>query len=74
MTLQNKAVAKRLVDLDRANRKIDLGLSVGVEYSSYARSEIAPKPSHTPISVGVSIPLRFSNKHNSVLKIAKFNF
>ncbi len=37
------------------------------------RNVVAPTPSHTPISVGVSIPLKFSNKHNSELKIAKFN-
>ena len=71
--LQNKSVAKRLIDLERANRKIDLGLSVGVEYASYVRNVIAPTPSHTPISVGISIPLKFSNKHNSELRIAKFN-
>lgn len=71
--LQNKAVAQRLIDLERANRKIDLGLSVGVEYASYVRNVVAPTPSHTPISVGVSIPLKFSNKHNSELRIAQFN-
>ena len=71
--LQNKSVAKRLIDLERANRKIDLGLSVGVEYASYVRNVVAPTPSHTPVSVGISIPLKFSNKHNSELRIAKFN-
>ena len=71
--LQNKNVAQRLINLEQANRKIDLGLSVGVEYASYVRNVVAPTPSHTPISVGVSIPLKFSNKHNSELKIAKFN-
>ena len=71
--LQNKKVAQRLVNLERANRKIDLGLSVGVEYASYVRNVVAPTPSHTPVSVGVSIPLKFSNKHNSELRIAKFN-
>ena len=71
--LQNKSGAKRLIDLERANRKIDLGLSVGVEYASYVRNVVAPTPSHTPVSVGISIPLKFSNKHNSELRIAKFN-
>ena len=71
--LQNKSVAKRLIDLERANRKIDLGLSVGVEYASYVRNVVAPTPSHTPISLGISIPLKFSNKHDSELRIAKFN-
>ncbi|HTN67822.1 MAG TPA: TolC family protein, partial [Dysgonamonadaceae bacterium] len=51
----------------------DLGLSFGVNYASYVRNVVAPTPSHTPVSIGVSIPLKFSNKHNSDLKIAKFN-
>ena len=71
--LQNKNVAERLINLERANRKMDLGLSVGVAYASYVRNVIAPTPSHTPVSVGISIPLKFSNKHNSALKIAEFN-
>ena len=73
VALQNKSVAKRLIDLERANRKIDLGLSVGVTYASYVRNVLAPTPSHTPVSVGISIPLKFSNKHNSELTIAKFH-
>lgn len=71
--LQNKNVAKRLIDLERANRKIDLGLSIGVSYASYARNVIAPTPSHTPVTIGVSIPLKFSNRQNSDLKIAQVN-
>lgn len=71
--LQNKNVAKRLIDLERANRKIDLGLSVGVTHATHARNEIAPTPSHTPVSIGVSIPLKFSNRQNSALKIAQFH-
>lgn len=70
--LQNREVSRRLVNLERANRKVDLGLSFKVGYATYVHNVIAPTPSHTPISLGVSIPLKFSNRHNSDLRIAKF--
>lgn len=70
--LQNVDVAKKIVNLERANRKIDLGLSFKVGHNTYAHNEIAPTPAHTPVSVGVSIPLKFSNSKNSDLKVAQF--
>lgn len=70
--LQNVDVAKKIVNLERANRKIDLGLSFKVGHNTYAHNEIAPTPAHTPVSVGVSIPLKFSNARNSDLRVARF--
>lgn len=70
--LQNKDVARKMINLEKANRKIDLGLSLKVAHATYAHNEIAPTPAHTPVSVGVSIPLKFSNRRNSDLNIARF--
>ena len=70
--LQNVEVARKVVRLERANRKIDLGLNLSVSHATYAHNEVAPTPAHTPISVGVSIPLKFSNRRNSDLKVAQF--
>lgn len=72
--LQNKTVANKLIDLEKANRKIDLGLNVGVNHATYAHNEIAPTPAHTPVSAGVSIPLKFSNKRNSGVKAAQLSY
>ena len=69
---QNKDVAKRLIALEKANRKIDLGLSLTVAHATYAHNEVAPTPAHTPVSFGVTIPLPFSNRKNSDLKVARF--
>lgn len=71
--LQNVEVARKVVRLERANRKIDLGLNLSVSHATYAHNEVAPTPAHTPISVGVSIPLKFSNRRNSDLKVAQFH-
>jgi len=72
VALQNKEVSKRNIELAKANRAIDLGLKLGMEYNSIIRNEIAETPRFTKIGGGVVIPLKFSNKKNSDLKIAKF--
>lgn len=72
--LQNKEVATRMVNLEKANRKIDLGLNFGVHHATYAHNEEAPTPAHTPVSIGVSLPLKFSNRRNADLKVARFSF
>ncbi|AQX00205.1 TolC family protein [Elizabethkingia anophelis] len=68
---QNTQVAKSQINLERANRKIDLGLTAGVSHSTTATNEIAPSPAVNAIKLGVSIPLKFSNNRNAGLKIAE---
>ncbi len=68
---QNIAVAKSQIKLESANRKIDLGLSLGMSHNTTATNEIAPSPSVNATQLGLSIPLKFSNKRNADLKIAK---
>lgn len=68
---QNIHTAASLIKLEKANRIIDLGLSVGVEHSTWATNEIAPSPAVNAIKLGASIPLKFSNRRNADLKIAE---
>ncbi|HFK5571234.1 TPA: TolC family protein [Elizabethkingia meningoseptica] len=68
---QNTQVAKSQINLERANRKIDLGLTAGVSHNTEATNEIAPSPAVNAVKFGVSIPLKFSNKRNADLKIAE---
>jgi len=70
--LQNKNVSQNLLKLAKANRAIDLGLNTGINYASYVRNVIAPTPSFTSISAGISIPLKFSNNLPGELKAAYF--
>lgn len=69
--LQNRNVTSKLIRLEHANRVLDLGLNTGIGYSTEVRNIIATTPSFTSVSVGVSIPLKFSNKRNSNLKVAQ---
>lgn len=72
--LQDKEVAMRMVNLEKANRKIDLGLNFGVRHATYAHNEVAPTPAHSPVSMGISVPLKFSNRRNADLIVAQYSF
>lgn len=70
--LQSKNVSHSMVKLAEANRAIDFGLSIGAEHNSYARNVIAPTPAFTTVSVGVSVPLKFSNNRPGELRAAHY--
>lgn len=68
---QNTEVTKSLISLEKANRVIDLGISAGAERHTEAINEIAPSPTVNAVKIGISIPLKFSNKRNAGVKIAE---
>ncbi|MDL2255477.1 TolC family protein [Parabacteroides sp. OttesenSCG-928-K15] len=70
--IKSKEMSQNNLRLAKANRAIDLGLSIGGSYSSTVRNEIAPAPSFKGITVGISIPLKFSNTNKGELRAAQF--
>lgn len=68
---QNTEVAKSQINLEKSNRMIDLGISAGAERHTEATNEIAPSPTVNAVKMGISIPLKFSNRRNAGLKIAE---
>lgn len=70
---QQQLVAAAEVKVAKAERAIDLGLSLGVESDSFFNNVIVPYPTGTLVTFGVAIPLKFSNAKSSELKIAKIN-
>ncbi|BFO64718.1 TolC family protein [Chryseobacterium sp. KCF3-3] len=68
---QNTEVAKSQINLEKANRVINLGISAGAERHTEATNEIAPSPTVNAVKMGISIPLKFSNRRNAGLKIAE---
>jgi cobalt-zinc-cadmium efflux system outer membrane protein len=71
--LKNKNVSLDLLKLAKANRVIDLGLSLGVESASIVSNAVAPTPSSNAVSAGITIPLKFSNRYKGELKAAEFS-
>ena len=69
--LKYSEVSRNNLRLAKANRVIDLGLSVGGGYASIVRNEIAPAPAFKSITAGVSIPLKFSNTNKGELRAAQ---
>jgi len=69
--LISKEVSQNNVRLAKANRAIDLGLSIGGGYSSVVRNEIAPAPAFKGVTAGISIPLKFSNTNKAELRAAQ---
>lgn len=70
--LKSKEVSQRTLQLAKANRAIDLGLSLGITSVSVVRNKVAPTPSMNQLALGVSIPLKFSNNNKGELKAASF--
>lgn len=54
-------IAKAQSKLNRARRRIDIELSLGMEYNKGAHRDTPSEPSFTKIMAGASIPLKFSN-------------
>lgn len=65
-------LADKFIQLAQANRKIDLGISLGIERNTEATNEVAETPAFTAYQLGLSIPLKVSNRRSSELKIAKY--
>lgn len=69
--MKSKEMSQNNLRLTKANRAIDLGVSIGGNYSSIVRNEIAPAPAFKGIAAGISIPLKFSNTNKGELHAAR---
>jgi len=69
--LKSRELSQNNLRLAKANRAIDLGLSIGGSYSSEVRNEIAPAPTFRGVTAGISIPLKFSNTNKGELRAAQ---
>ena len=70
--LRNKDVSLNALKLAKANRMIDLGINLGASNTSYVINKIAPTPSFSAISAGVSVPIKFSNKYTGQIKASEY--
>jgi len=73
MAIKTQEMSQNNLRLAKANRCIDLGLSIGGSYSSEVRNELAPAPAFKGIVAGISVPLKFSNINNGELKAAQLS-
>ncbi|MBS1490539.1 MAG: TolC family protein [Bacteroidetes bacterium] len=71
--LKNKNVAASALKLAKANRMIDLGITIGSNNTSVVTNFVEPTPSLTAVYGGLTIPLKFSNNYKGDLKMAEYN-
>ena len=57
--------------LVKASRALEMNLSLGYSYNSEVRNEIAPAPKFNGLSVGVTIPLKFSSLNRGERRAAE---
>ncbi|SUJ31008.1 Cation efflux system protein CzcC [Sphingobacterium spiritivorum] len=70
--LRNKTVSEQMLKLAKANRRIDLGINLGVGSTSQVSNVVAPTPSVNAVTLGLSVPLKFSNRYKGDLKQAQW--
>ena len=57
----SKSLSQKNLALVKAQMAPDLGVNMGYSYNTEVRNEIAPAPMFRGVTVGVSIPLKFSS-------------
>ena len=70
--IRNRELSAANLKLAKANRVIDLGLSIGFAHNTEAKNEDAPSPRNHTISAGITIPLKFSAINKGELRAAQY--
>jgi len=70
--LKNVDVAAKELKVTRRERNMEFDLALGYNYNTEVRNEIAPAPQFNGLTLGVAIPLKFSNTNRGAVKAAEF--
>jgi cobalt-zinc-cadmium efflux system outer membrane protein len=68
--LKNIDVARKALKATLRERNTDLDMSVGYNINTEVKNEIAPAPKFNGVTVGISIPLKFSNTNKGAVRAA----
>ncbi len=68
---QGQDVARKTLELARANRMINLDVSLSNNFVSRINNIIEPTPSYNTLGVGLAVPLKFSNRYNAEARVAR---
>lgn len=70
-SMLSKTLSENNLKLVRASRAFEMGIDLGYSYNTEVRNEIAPAPRFNGLTVGVSIPLKFSSFNKGEVNAAK---
>ena len=71
--IRNRELSAANLKLAKANRVIDLGLSIGFAHNTVALNEEGYAPKFNTVMAGVAIPLKFSNTNRGELRAAQYS-
>lgn len=69
--LFSKTLSEKNLALAKAELAPEIGLNLGYSYNKEVRNEIAPAPKFNGVTVGLSIPLKFSSANKGTRKAAE---
>ncbi|MEG2612061.1 MAG: TolC family protein [Alistipes sp.] len=68
--MKNVEVAEKALKLARRERNMDFDVTLGYNYNTEVRNELAPAPKFSGMTVGLAIPLKFSNFNKGTVQAA----
>ena len=68
----SKTLSEKNLKLVRASRAFEMGINLGYSHNAEVRNEIAPAPRFNGLTVGISIPLKFSSLNKGEINAAKY--
>jgi cobalt-zinc-cadmium efflux system outer membrane protein len=69
--LKNIDVAQKALKVTIRERNTDVDMALGYNFNTEVKNEIAPAPKFNGVTVGVSIPLKFSNTNKGAVRAAE---
>ncbi|MBD5219306.1 MAG: TolC family protein [Bacteroidales bacterium] len=69
--LKNVDVARKALTVEGKERNLDFEVALGYNYNTEVRNELAPAPRFSGMTVGVTVPLPFSNSNKGALTAAR---
>ena len=70
--LKDVDVAKKELKVVRRERNPEFDLAIGYNYNTEVRNLEAPAPQFSGLTVGMTIPLKFSNLNRGAVKVAEY--
>lgn len=69
--MKNIDVARKALTVTKRERNMEFDLALGYNYNTEVRNEIAPAPKFNGVTLGVAIPLKFSNLNKGAVRAAE---
>ena len=70
--MKDTDVARNALKVAKRERNMEFDLAMGYNYNTEVRNDLAPAPKFSGMTVGVAIPLKFSNINKGTIRTAEY--